>query len=122
MLVSRYFCPRCGYEPAAKTAGYMYALDGDGVRVVCPSPLETTTARSVTGMEYLEALAAGRIGFVTSFVCLACGADAALDRDSDALRCARCGSGQLRTLNDLVGQACPRCRTRRIEAQPIGVT
>src|SRR5262249_46109340 len=113
--INRYACNECDFELPSGWGGYTYAVDNLGRRVVCPHPSEIHTIREVTGLNYTEAREAGRVGFAQHCVCLDCLKQFNLDLERDAAVCPECASPRVRSLRDLIGQMCPRCKVGRIE-------
>jgi hypothetical protein len=114
-VISRYSCNERDFELPSGWGGYTYAVDNSGRRVVCPHPGEFHTIHQVTGLSYTEAREAGRVGFAQHCVCLDCLKQIDLDLERDAVVCPECSSAQVRSLRDLIGQKCPRCRVGIIE-------
>jgi len=113
--INRYACNECNLELPSGWGGYTYAVDNLGRRVVCPHPGEFQTVYEVTGLNYTEAREAGRVGFAQHCVCLDCLKQFDLDLERDAAVCPECSSPQVRSLRDLIGQKCPRCKVGLIE-------
>ena len=59
-ILLRHACEACDFEVRAMTGRTMYAVAGDGRRVVCQHPGELHTLHEVTGLDYGEAVDAGR--------------------------------------------------------------
>lgn len=113
--IRRYSCKHCGFELPSGWGGYTYAVDDKGIRVVCPHPGEVSTISAVTGLDYAKASDAGRVGFAQFCVCLECLKQFDLDLKRDAVVCHACASTRVRSLRQLIGQPCPKCKTGQIE-------
>lgn len=117
--IQRYGCNECDFEMPSGWGGYTYAVDDDGKRHVCPHPAEFSEVFRVTGLEYSDADAAGRVGHAQHCVCRNCVEQFDLDLQRDRLVCPKCSSPQICSLRDLVGKPCPRCRVGLIEEGSI---
>lgn len=117
--VCHYGCNECDFELPSGWGGYVYAVDNLGARIVCGHPGEFEAVYRVTGMNYTEAIEAGRAGFAQHCVCLTCIKQFDLDLDRDAAVCPACTSPEVRSLRDLVGKKCPRCGVGVIEEGSI---
>ncbi len=118
--IERYGCDKCEFALPTGSGRYTYAVDDSGQRIVCPHPGEMRTLRKVTGLSYGEARAAGRLGYADFCVCLNCLAQCDLDLDRDPRQCAKCGSTDVRTANEMIGRECPQCHSGTIErSSPI---
>lgn len=113
--IKRYACNQCDFELPSGWGGYTYAVDNQGHRVVCPHPGEFGAVSKVTGLNYTEADAAGRVGFAQYCACLGCLKQFDLDLKRDAVICPACHGYQVRSLRQLIGQSCPNCKTGLIE-------
>ena len=113
--INRYTCNECGLELPAGWGVYTYAVDDRGERVTCPHPGEFQTIREVTGMDYAEARAAGRMGYAQHCICGRCLQQFDLDLDRDARVCPGCSSPDVRSLRESVGKRCPQCGVGLIE-------
>ena len=113
--INRYTCNECGLELPAGWGVYTYAVDDRGERVTCPHPGEFQTIREVTGMDYAEARAAGRMGYAQHCICGRCLQQFDLDLDRDARVCPGCSSPDVRSLRESVGKRCPQCKVGLIE-------
>src|SRR5437763_5617790 len=99
-IISRYSCNRCDFEMPTGWGSYMYAIDSEGKRVVCPHPGELCAAEQITGLDYSQARLAGRIGYARDCVCLSCLHQFELDLDRDARVCPRCAAAQVSTMRE----------------------
>jgi hypothetical protein len=114
-IISRYACNECDFELPTGWGGYTYAVDDVGKRIVCPHPAEFRSIQEVTGLGYSEARDAGRTGFAQHCVCLDCVSQFDLDLERDAAVCSKCSSPKIKSLRELVGKPCPRCKVGLIE-------
>jgi DNA-directed RNA polymerase subunit RPC12/RpoP len=114
-VISRYSCNECNFDLPSGWGGYIYAVDSVGQRIVCPHPCEFDTIHKVTGLEYQEAVNAGRTGFAQNCVCLDCLKQFDLDLQRDAVLCPTCSSPQVCSVRDITGKRCPRCKVGLIE-------
>src|SRR5580700_1937984 len=72
--------------------------------------LQDFDAERATELTFAEAQAANRIGDEYAMVCRTCGKVTWLDK-KDAQQCSSCNSADVVGVDDLVGQACPMCKT-----------
>ena len=115
-LIERFACNECDLQLPTGWGGHTYAVDDLGRRVVCPHPAEFDTVHRVTGMGYSEADAAGRTGFASDCICRQCLIQTELDLKRDRRTCPSCGSGDVRSVHELIGKPCPRCEVGIVEA------
>ena len=113
--INRFNCNRCEFALPSGWGSYTYAVDDRGMRIYCPHPGEGWAIRQVTGMSYGEAYDAGRTGRADYAVCIDCLTQLSLDLKRDERRCAKCGSGRVSTVHELVGKACPQCKVGTVE-------
>ncbi len=117
--IHRYACNECNFELPSGWGGYTYAVNDLGQRVVCPHPLEFAIVQRTTGLDYTEATQTGRVGYAQHCVCLNCLKQFDLDLERDTLVCPECSAPQVRSVRELVGQKCPRCKVGLIEEGPV---
>jgi len=132
-------CNKCDFETSASSGGVMYVLDESGKKVICPHPLEYYTIAEVLKISKDEAFAwlqkedekiseetkkkiEDNIGMNFQYVCLDCYSENFLDKKRDELRCARCGSTNLKYVAELVNQRCPKCKEGTIEMISRGIS
>lgn len=118
-LIQRYGCNECDFELPSGWGGYMYAVDDVGNRRVCPHPCEFSAVVEITGLEMSEAESAGRTGYASHCVCLACVEQFDLDLERDERVCPKCSAQQVRSSEELIGESCPRCQVGLIEEGSI---
>jgi hypothetical protein len=118
--VSDYVCPHCELSLPTGWGGFNYVTDDRGRRIPCPHPIEIDAIKKVTGMGWLEARAAGRLGFVSHCLCFDCSRQFDLDLGRDVKRCPECGSLAVRPANGSIGCTCPSCGVGRIEVMETG--
>jgi len=104
-------CRKCGVAFPSGWGGYTYALAEDGRRIDCPHPGEFRRAEEITGMEWEEARAAGRIGFGSYCMCFTCGHQFELDLDRDIKRCPKCAALDVRSARGALACECPHCHS-----------
>ena len=115
----------------------MYVVDEKGNRVRCPHPGEDRTVLDVLGKDASEEEIRTRTGFNSFCLCLNCLTQLELDigRDEgaeswpyyypsmigrDERRCVHCRSPNVRTVFELVGESCPKCKEGMIEVTFTG--
>jgi len=130
--VNEYKCNKCGLSFPEGWGGYMYVIDEKGNRVRCGHPGERRVVLEVLGNEATEETIRSRTGFNSHCLCLSCFAKLELDigRDEgsdswpyyypakigrDERKCVHCGSPNVRTVFELVGERCPKCKKGKIK-------
>jgi hypothetical protein len=102
-------CSNCGASFPSGQGGYLYALSDEGERILCPHPGEGVTIKRVTGMDWEEAGAAGRVGFIRYCMCFSCGYQFELDLDRDIKQCPKCEALEVRSAKGALACECPHC-------------
>ena len=126
--ISNYHCSRCDFALPSGWGSYMYVIDDLGNRIVCPHPGEGFIVACVLGPDASRDLVKERTGHNSHCVCRAClcqfGADLICrhgdDRGRDPRVCPQCGSEDVRTVEELVGRRCPKCKVGRIVSEWTG--
>lgn len=114
----------------------MYVEDDEGNRIVCPHPVEYHTVTEVLGENPSEELVRERTGFNSYCICLDClhkfmadlGDERSVwrhyygtEREKDKRECPQCSSSKVRTVFELIGEKCPKCKTGTIEEIDTGI-
>lgn len=117
----------------------MYVEDDGGRRIVCPHPGEGRTVAEVLGDNATRELIEARIGFNSDCICLDCLEQFGLDigddeqsksswrysygatRRKDQRRCPHCNSHDVKTVFELIGNPCPKCKKGVIEEIVTGI-
>ncbi len=68
----------------------------------------------------IKALLLAKSGYLLDCLCMNCGCSQRLDFDKDPIRCKECGLGDVRSINDCVGEECPNCREGIVERSDTG--
>ena len=124
MLIFALKCDRCAFQVSPTGGGYMYVLDADGNRVICPHPLEFTTVERVTGMSWDSAPEKGLVHYAIQALCLRCAE--VFDAEYEAgkplnAQCPKCGVADARSVLDSAGTRCPQCHEGSLRRDDIGV-
>jgi len=127
-------CDHCGFELPTGWGGYMYVVNDQGERIVCPHPCEDLTVREVLGPNASRQLTRQRTGFNSYCVCLDCLHQCELDlgnegclffffvrQPRDLWSCPHCRSRKIRTVDELTGEPCPECQVGTIVAIYTGI-
>lgn len=114
-MIFAHVCNDCDFELPTGWGGHTYAVDDQGRRVVCGHPGEDREVVRVTGLSWDEAIKARRTGFANDCVCFSCLSQFQLDMEHDKIVCPTCASSEVRTINQIIGQNCPRCKKGIIE-------
>lgn len=120
-LISRFKCNRCDFAFPSGWGGYTYAIDGEGRRVVCGHPGESQAVSRVTGLSWVDAEAAGRVGRAWYCACFDCCAQFDLDLDRDIKQCPQCRSLRVKSAYGAIALPCPKCRLGQIVKERTGV-
>jgi len=120
--IDKFECDQCDFAMPSGWGCFTYAVDKQGKRITCPHPAEIRVARKATGLrEYGEMKEKGVIGLSKHVVCADCLEQCALDFDRDTLKCPKCDSESVRTIEDLVDQPCPKCKNGSVRRIPTGM-
>ncbi|NLB70306.1 MAG: hypothetical protein GX804_11625 [Lentisphaerae bacterium] len=119
--INDYKCDNCGFCLPSGWGGYMYVIDDDGKRIVCPHPREFATVAEVLGDDAPPELVELRTGFNSYCLCLECLKKVELDLDRDLRECPKCTSNNITSLSELVGHSCPKCKEGTIKEIETGM-
>ena len=135
--INEYRCNKCGFTLPSGWGGYMYVENDKGERIVCPHPGEIFKVLEILGENVTEELIKERTGFNSYCVCLDCLYQFEADlgdekvnpwrlyygamREKDKRECPRCKSENVKTVFELIGQVCPKCKKGIIEEIPTGI-
>jgi len=113
--INHYRCNQCELSLPSGWGGCMYVEDDDGRRIICPHPGERSTVAEALGKDAPRELVEARTGFNSHCVCLDCLGQFKLDIKKDDRRCPHCNSRKVKTVRELVGEPCPKCKEGVIE-------
>jgi DNA-directed RNA polymerase subunit RPC12/RpoP len=129
-IINEYKCNKCDLRFRNGWGGYMYVEDDNKKRIVCPHPAEYNEVRRVLGPDASQELIASRTGFNSDCYCLDCKNTFFSDigdeqgniwrkfydaeRPKDERKCPDCGSVNIKTLAEMIGAPCPKCKTGTI--------
>jgi len=125
----------------------MYVVNDSGERISCPHPIESMVVDEVLGVNAGRSVVRARTGFNSHCLCLDClhqfdadlghcphlliGAGRILRfflqgfvgvrEDRDERVCPSCGSGNVRTEHELVGDVCPSCKQGKFVEEFTGL-
>jgi hypothetical protein len=138
--INLYLCSKCGFQLSCGWGGYRYVTDEQGRRIICPHPDERRTIGAVLGTDCSPEVVKERTGFNSYCLCLDCMARFEADfRDEvanpwrfyygaqdpgtrrDERKCPRCGSANVKTVFELIGEPCPSCKEGIIEERETGL-
>jgi len=119
-------CDKCDFEMPEGWGRYMYVLDKEGKKIICPHPSEYETALEVLNIEGFGAwnclfefpimreenmkLFKERTGVSFYCVCLKCLNQFDIDIERDKKICPKCKSNKIKTEEEMIGQKCPKCK------------
>ena len=113
--IDRYGCDTCEFEFPTGWGGHLYAVSDTGERLTCGHPGEDEAIKRITGLDFMAAEAAGRLGFAEYAVCVGCLHHFEVDTKRDERRCPDCNNCEIATAREAVGKPCPQCRSGIIE-------
>jgi len=136
--INDYKCNKCGYSLQSGWGGHMYVIDDSGERIGCPHQLEMFIVLEVLGENASKKDIKARTGFNSYCVCLSCLRQFELDigddekanmwryyykakKRRDERRCPHCKSNSLKTVFELIGESCPKCKKGTIEEIETGI-
>ncbi len=117
----------------------MYVMDEQGNKVVCRHPGESPVIAKTLGIplddvsawmlmkydkisEETKQKIEDNIGMRLQYICLNCLAENYLDKNNEEMKCAECGSTELKYVAELVHNTCPKCHKGTIEIVDRGVS
>lgn len=128
--INNYKCDSCDFTMHSGWGYYLFVVDDDGNRVVCAHPSEYKYIEKVLGKNPPLELVRERTGFNSYCVCIDCLNQFTANlgksgwspyeweikyvkpRDNDNVderKCPQCGSANVKTVLELIGQPCPKC-------------
>lgn len=119
--INAYMCTNCGLSLSPGWGGRMYVIDESGERIICGHPGEMATVARVLGDNAPRELIAARTGFHSDCICMDCLHQFKIDMNRDEEKCRRCGSRNIRTVREMIGKTCPKCKTGTIEEVETGI-
>lgn len=136
--ISQYKCNACTLEFTPGWGGIMYVEGYDGMRVICSHPCEDLRIESVLGIpagtlfslwfiepkwwwsrkrkkiykmnKAISDAAYARTGFLSDCICVDCLQKQELDLKKDERKCCGCSSANVKSIKELLGSACPKCK------------
>ena len=114
-------CNNCDFSMPASSFLNRYIVDDNGEKIPLRHPGERATIRRVLGDDYSIELLEERVGHVSRMICLDCLHKFDLDMKEEALVCPSCNGSNIKASNQLVGEACPHCKTGLIEKYDTGI-
>lgn len=110
-------CNTCGFCLDWGIGGTMYVIDETGKRVLAPHPSEFIIMDRILGENASEELINERTGYLEGWLCLDCLSISSLDLKRDVLECQKCQSIHGKSVNDMIGQRCPKCNNPSSEIE-----
>jgi len=117
--INKFKCDKCDFSMPEGWGGCLYIIR-DGKREYIPHPLEFQILYDKPRLwEYLfKELPLGRMkkgiekitGFNSDCVCFKCLKQFVLDVEKDERKCPYCGCKDVKTVHELVGNICPKCK------------
>jgi predicted RNA-binding Zn-ribbon protein involved in translation (DUF1610 family) len=118
--ISEFKCRKCGFSLPSGWGGSFYVIDDSRNRIEPPHPSEFRTVEEILGENPPREVYKARTGFNSDTLCLSCLSQFAMDTDWDERMCPKCGSINVKTIHELIGGPCPRCRVGIIEEIETG--
>jgi hypothetical protein len=147
--ISKFKCDKCSLEFHPGWGGIGYVEDYDGNRVILTHPLETPIIERTLNIErglldsrFREKLrwwwprkrkedykrrqsiydaAQARRGFLSDCICLDCLEKQELDLKKDERECRSCSSSNVKSVMELLGSICPKCKEGIIKEFETGI-
>ncbi|RKY86052.1 hypothetical protein DRQ09_06535 [candidate division KSB1 bacterium] len=132
-----YKCSKCGFHISIGWGGTMYVEDDNGNRIECMHPGEMSTVVKVLGKNLSMELIRKRTGFNSDCICLDClnffkadfGDEIAnpwrfyygATNKKDKRECPGCKSQNVKTVFEMIGQICPKCKDGVIKIFETGL-
>jgi len=137
-MTFKYRCTQCDLRFPTGWGGYLYVINDAGERLSCSHPQEGRKIEEVLGRGASRQLVRTRTGFNSHCICLDCMSQFDLDIGDaekgeswryfygattrrDERKCPDCKSTHVKTVIELVGEPCPKCKLGQIEAKSTGV-
>ena len=70
--INDYICNNCHFSLPQGWGGYLYVIDDNGKRIVCPHPDEGRTIRKILGKKATKQMILDQTGYNSDCVCLNC--------------------------------------------------
>lgn len=146
--ISNYKCDKCNLHLNTGWGSYVFAEDDNGKKIVCSHPCEESSAMKVLGIKGMfqklnKKTAKDRVGVMRYCVCMDCASPLELEievdpwmevdpiniytdkssfvrKPKDDRKCTECGSVNVRTVMEAVGQVCPKCKKGHIIEEDTG--
>jgi len=137
--INKYKCNKCGFLLPEGWGGYAYKEDVKGERMQIPHPAEMWVFFESPGIGKLKEGINETAGFNSDCLCLDCLKLLDLDigdaedakeswryfygavKRKDERKCFYCNSKNVRTVFELIGKPCPKCKKGIIEEIETGV-
>ncbi|MFC2018734.1 hypothetical protein ACFLU4_02095 [Chloroflexota bacterium] len=134
--IDEYKCKKCGFTLPEGWGMYFYVVDDKGRRIVCGHPGERRKVEEVLGKKATLELIRERTGFNSDCICLSClhqfpanlgesgwspfgdftaPIGARVRPSKDKRECPKCKSIKVKTVFEMVGETCPKCKEGIIE-------
>ncbi len=118
-----YHCNKCEFHLPSGWGGIMYVSNDKGERIACVHPMEEKIIDSVLGRGLKRLfLTRRRTGFSSDCICLDCLSQFRLDVDKDVRECPSCKSRKMKTVSEMIGEPCPKCKIGIIEKIGKGIS
>lgn len=119
--VYKFHCNHCELSFPTGWDGYTYVINSNGLKITCPHPGEITIIHNVLGKNITEEVIRKMTGFNSHCICLGCLNQFDIDVNKQKRKCPSCGSHRIKTVLELVGGICPKCKAGRIAKENTGI-
>lgn len=121
--IDDYKCNKCDFLLSRGWGFYVYVTDDKGVRIPCFHPGEDQDIKRVLGKDYSGKAVKERVGKNSLCICLDClEKDFGLDLEKGDNRiCPNCGRMNVKTVDEMEGVQCPKCKKGKIVILDTGV-
>jgi len=147
--INKYECNACEFELPMGWGGVAYVESNDGKRITLTHPIEDSVRERVLNIppgtlssfphdkpkwwwlkkrlntykknKEMYDLARARSGFLSDCICIDCMQKQRLDLKKDERKCCSCSSVNVKSLRDLLGNLCPKCKKGVITEIKTGI-
>ena len=92
-----------------------------GKKVVLKEPPVGDLSSETGGKSIPDLIEEGKIGHYAAYICMSCISVFELDSETSKL-CNKCRSSEIKSIHDMIGQKCPKCKSGVIEESIVGIT
>jgi len=113
----KFHCNKCDLTFPTGSGGYPYVINKIGKKRIAKKPGEMEALYGSLGKDAPKELVEKMVGFNSHCICVDCLKQFGMDVEKEARGCPQCYSNQIKTVLELVGNSCPKCKTGTIVAE-----